>query len=442
MGDASVSLSLSPPTKTWRSLKAARRQTRRELGPLSSYFYFYEMASSPGRWRRSMAMPYLDAIQVEPASEVDRGAYRIPRRSRRRGQREDDSLLRFKRGRGYLYHLTSAPQYLRIRHEGLVPGAGLGIVTADPTGRTGYEEHVEGAVFLSDAAGLRYGMAMQGPAVKVGEHVLLRTRQKCPVDEHGSYDASRWLRKRSTSYRCVHEIPAVQLEVWDAQAKKWRPLADVEMVTQFETVLAATRDNPEQSIEHTKARLLSWNPLPALPVVKKGLVPHLVLGAIGQRAIFVYRGWEIEVNRQSPGLWEAHISPPPGTECALHVPEVLRAPSFWDALCTVKIRIDLREAIASLPAEDRVHLADLWDGLLRAARRCAERQPDHEVTRADVARFFEARRQGWRQSGKREPGALTWWDSLPLPTRVAVVDDVLQYARCQWGPSSKWPWPD
>lgn len=136
----------------------------------------------------------------------------------------------FKRQPNYLYHVTLEWRMPKIAEHGLDPTAESGM-TAD----TGYEEHAKGHLFLSDAAGVEYWLAMAYAGAglwaqrgqRMGRKVLLRVpKRKCTKDEHGTRDATNWLGKRSTAYRCTFHVPPGKIQIWDPADKAWRPLAD------------------------------------------------------------------------------------------------------------------------------------------------------------------------------------------------------------------------
>jgi hypothetical protein len=166
---------------------------------------------------------------------------KAPRKARKKGSAAFDIEARERHwgalgsapsGRGWLYHATLGFRVPEIRERGLDPEEGSGM--ADP--ESGYAEHSRGGLFLSDAAGVGYWLSMiYGGAwvwaekgVKVGRPELLRVRaRECPVDEHGSKDASVYLGRKTKSYRCVTAIPPEEIEIYDTAAMEWRPLVTV-----------------------------------------------------------------------------------------------------------------------------------------------------------------------------------------------------------------------
>lgn len=249
---ASLRERISSPTTTWPSLRRAREATTRQFGDDARLFFFWRRDGEDA-WRRTLIHPNgLDEPVPKGPGVTDRGVFLVPKReplveipssgSRPKGKsgQDDQELLArsFKRGRGYLYHVTSSPSYLRIRKTGLLPGASEGIAVLGPgLPTTGYEDYAKSNVFLTDATGVEFWLAMQGPSARKGESVLLRTKDpKCTMDAVGSTDASRWVGKPSMAYRCARRILPSALEVWDMVGKRWRPVSKVRLVTSVETI--------------------------------------------------------------------------------------------------------------------------------------------------------------------------------------------------------------
>jgi hypothetical protein len=195
------------------------------------------------------------------------------------------------------------------------------------------------------------------------------------------------------------------------------------------------RGNPED-VAAVKARLLSFNPSPALPVVKRGLVPNLIIGTIGQRAVYEYRGWDVAVHPIARGAWAASMTRfPPRRDSAY-----ITAGTFDGAVCAAKIIVDYAEARDALHTlEDQASFRRIWDEISQFAETVVRdrKQP----TRGNVARAIERSRISARRAGAplayRE--AYAWWDGLPLHDRLQLIDDRLALMHCRYGPDpSKW----
>lgn len=189
-----------------------------------------------------------------------------------------------------------------------------------------------------------------------------------------------------------------------------------------------------EDIDQTKARLLSWNPPPPLPVIKRGLVPNLILGGIGQRAVYQYRGWDILVIKVHGGQWSASMTRPPPN----HDSSYITASTFDGAVCAAKIIVDYAATRDSFPtSEERLSFRRMWseiaeftDGVLALGK---------PPTRANVARAMETSRIVARRSGSPQQykTAYTWWDALPLHERLQLIDDRLELMYCRYGPDPK-----
>jgi len=182
-------------------------------------------------------------------------------------------------------------------------------------------------------------------------------------------------------------------------------------------VLIEPGSNP---ITDTKTRMLAWNPLPALPVSKRGMVPQMILGSIGTKAVYAYRGWDIEVGPYGTGAWAAAMKKPgPDPDDAL-----ASSTTFDGAVCAAKITVDYVATRNELEKTgESGHFIRMWDEIFQYAQRMVE--VGYRPTRANVARAMER--------------AYAWWDSLPLTQRVQLIDDVLALFYCRWGTDpSKW----
>jgi len=205
--------------------------------------------------------------------------------------------------------------------------------------------------------------------------------------------------------------------------------------TKSRLLAARARRNPADHMA-AKARMLSWNPLPALPVSKRGMVPQMILGSIGTKAVYAYRGWDIEVGPYGTGAWAAAMKKPgPDPDDAL-----ASSTTFDGAVCAAKITVDYVATRNELEKTgESGHFIRMWDEIFQYAQRMVE--VGYRPTRANVARAMErnrieARRRGYLQEFA---AAYAWWDSLPLTQRVQLIDDVLALFYCRWGTDpSKW----
>jgi hypothetical protein len=185
------------------------------------------------------------------------------------------------------------------------------------------------------------------------------------------------------------------------------------------------------SIQATKDRLLSFNPLPpALPVIKRGQYPRLVTGQMGTAAFFVYRDWEMEVvpSTTAAPKWPWQVVVRARRHTGLRM---TWATTFDGAVCAGKILIDFSESGLALPSDDGTQLRRVWTEISDRAKRLgsAGRLP----TRAEVARELQ------RLPGS-SPEAWAWFVSVPLPQRVQLIDDALELRYCMYGADpGTWP---
>jgi hypothetical protein len=177
----------------------------------------------------------------------------------------------------------------------------------------------------------------------------------------------------------------------------------------------------EDLLELANSPLVVWNPPPVLdrlPVIKRGLYPQLVTGQVGLGALFRYRTAWFDVVPGRLG-WYVEIVPRLGA-----MPLRLRAPTFNDAICVGKITTDLRLL--------RAHMGDyeltvMWDLIFEEAQELA--MLGTRPTRAAVARSLALH----EFEDDRHVSTLKWFNRLPLPERVQMIDDRLESARCQYG---------
>lgn len=187
-------------------------------------------------------------------------------------------------------------------------------------------------------------------------------------------------------------------------------------------------------LEHETSLLRRGNPLPALPIVKRGVAPTLVVGQFGTSALFTYRGWSIEVKRSHQhGWWNVDVAPPRGSGRAT---TTMLATSFDGGLCAAKIHVDLSNVIDTIqPSSDSFHLVFFWQLLYQIAQR---QMYDYGKTdRKSAARRLETELPQLRQD---RPMAAAWWDNLDLGSRIGIIDDRLQAAYCLYGTDWRnWP---
>ena len=180
-------------------------------------------------------------------------------------------------------------------------------------------------------------------------------------------------------------------------------------------------------------------PKQILPVIKRGMVPQLILGQYGRTAVYMYRGWEIVVEPSTTrGLpWEVTaqqmLPGTPGLEHGL-------ATTFDGAVCTGKILVDLELTRRRLPYDAETALIRVWQQVYLHAVNLAFAGylPTRDIVASQMETEFRAIRRGQRQGIGRE--AVKWFDGLSLPIRVSLIDDRLELAICMYGTDPKhWP---
>ena len=183
-----------------------------------------------------------------------------------------------------------------------------------------------------------------------------------------------------------------------------------------------------------KVNLLAYNPAVAdvLPVIKRGQAPELLWGTVGRRAMYRYRGYDIEILQNIPELWDVNI------ESRTTPRKVYLSSRTYDgAVCLGKITVDVHEALDK--SQYSYELAQVWQKLGELAHDQATRRKILP-TRSTVARALQEELELARQAGQQIPPRWQWFDSLPLRERVRLIDDKLEALYCAYGTDLRnWP---
>lgn len=195
------------------------------------------------------------------------------------------------------------------------------------------------------------------------------------------------------------------------------------------------RPNPWDVIRNALREL---NPPPPLPVVKKNMHPTIIVGQVGVSAVYMYRGWELELKRSDSG-WDVDCLPPfpehgrPG--------QYYSCTTFEGALCAGKVSVDFWESYVAFSTREALLFLDMWrqiQSFMRIEMEAHAISPRHVPfpSRARVARKIEVvDEQRRRQHASREPFA--WYYGLPLKERLQMIDDVMQLELCVSGPDPR-----
>lgn len=369
-----------------------------EPGPRQEVLLHAHMTASQAIQEAANAKSYGardEAYKLLQKIESHLSRLRRPGKTNPADDRHEQALLDFAAQRGWLYHVTLAFRLPGIKKKGLDPHAAEGMA-AD----SDYGPHSKGALFLSDAAGVKYWLAMAygGAWVwaergqKVGKKVLLRVpKRKCPVDKPGTADARGWIGKRSkaTAYKCPGAIPASEIQMWDTKARQWKPLV---------------KGNPYE--RRAKADYIAPD-------------------------FYKYRGWTIDVRKRKPGLWEARVRKK-GSGSDVY------SASADSAAEMGRIQVDWYEYRKGLKSAGTTDDFDQMDAILRSEFRLLRGVKN----RANLARRVEA----LRHRLQKDPDAFSppdhrgveFFYSLPLKERLAWLDTVVKFGRLAKG---HWPNP-
>ena len=144
-----------------------------------------------------------------------------PRAKRRHPEAKADAMS----APEWLYHVTSYASLEPIAAHGLLPAGRSALSSTIPS------DHLEGAIFLTEADGLNFWYQRAEEAMVHGSDdpreegytpVVLRTPfVQCEEDYLGSRDAGG-----AAAYRCEFELAADELEYFDGQG--WRPIDEWE----------------------------------------------------------------------------------------------------------------------------------------------------------------------------------------------------------------------
>jgi len=307
---------------------------------------------------------------------------------------------------------------------------------------------LEDLEYLGYADPLTAGVQGAGPSVYWGAEISPGEREPvgywvADVEQAMKKWRERQKRRQNPFYKL--RVSASSRKRAIAQGQRFGRVVEAEMIgPDVWSVLvdqrrAAFRPNPEDDV---KRRLLDWNPPPPFPVLKRDMHPMMILGQVGTQAVFKYRGWELEVKKNVPELWDVDLIPPspangrPG--------EYLSSPTFDGAICAGKITVDFWETFISLPDEEARLFRGVWRELQTFMRTemAAHRDDPTKVrrpSRAGIARRVEVRDEYLRHTG-RPRVVYEWWNSLPLQQRVRMIDDVMTYELCMYGDDPRrWP---
>ena len=369
-----------------------------EPGPRQEVLLHAHMTASQAIQEAANAKSYGtrdDAYKLLQKIESHLSSLRRPGKTNPADERHEQALLSFAPGRGWLYHVTLAFRLPGIKKKGLDPQAAEGMA-AD----SDYGPHSKGALFLSDAAGVKYWLAMAygGAWVwakrgqKVGKKVLLRVpKRKCPVDKPGTTDSRRWIGRgsKATAYKCPKAIPPSEIQMWDTKAREWKPLV---------------KSNPYE--RRAKADYIAPD-------------------------FYKYRGWTIDVRKRKPGLWEASLRKK-GSGSDVY------SASADSAAEMGRIRVDWYEYRKGLKSARDRDAFDQMDLILQEQLRLLRGVRN----RANLARRVEAVRQHLQTDldafSPTDQRGVEFFYSLPLKERLAWLDTVVKFGALAKG---NWPNP-
>jgi hypothetical protein len=271
-----------------------------------------------------------------------------------------------------------------------------------------------------------------GVPLFIGRHAARVLWRKYGVPTPPPLDDLKWLGYTSPQTAALNGLgPSTYWEgPWEGAKAMAYWVANIDEAT---TKWKQRQKHEANPFAETKERLLQINPPTALPVIKKGMYPQMILGGLGDTAVYNYRGFELEVVRETPTTWEVNLEPQ--SLSSRYFTQHLASPTFDDAVCTGKIAIDLQKAIMALPPEEGGYLRRSWQFIFEVVEAQLEmayplqHHPSPPPTRSVIARQLEE----LRRPRHTDDQSFVWWNSLPVAQRLQIIDDVIRYALCVHG---------